>query len=1098
MNRHRQLHRFDFDLGKNLLFVLLIAFSAAIHGSAHAEYIGSANTVSANSSVQSTATEILGNGGGAGVFTYKGGGNAIDAAVATALAACVVNPGNCSLGGYGGHMMIYKSGFDGEPQLVTCIDFNSAAGSLASPDMFADSVNPTNGRWTGALPPANQYGWKAVGVPGTFAGLFMAQTNYGRKMDGTNYFPFAEILKPALARIANGQAAGTAYYTLTSVSNLLMNLYTNSPGYLDSNGNPNPNSSNDPHGVFYSGNIALDIAAAMQANGGLVTYADLTNYRPREVTPYARHFNCPNGTPATVYVAPPGSAGLSVLQEIAMIEAIGWTNGPNGTWDSMRYWHSRAEAARLMWKDHFQWLGDPWGGILPPDFLGNGSTNFCDQFLAHATNGYAVACPWDANEVLLTNSLAGSIIESVNNQTNVTISVDWDDIRYGTRNISISDKWGNCVALTLSMGGDFGAQVAVPNRGLVFGQGMALFDPRPGWPDSIAPGKRPVDNMCPAIVVPDFPISSTNVVGGRPPLAIGGVGGSTIENNVAMHIINYLMDPPSSSVAAPSVSLYNFEGNKIIYMRPSYPAGVQSYLSSVGFSAPGGPPSIGEVSYAEAWIAPLIVTQPAGTNISSGTTVNLEVTATGLPLFYQWFRNGVALADGGAISGSQTPQLTIAPVTNSAAFSVVVSNGAVSINTATVAVTVNGAPAIVVQPTSRTDVEGASATFSVTAAGTAPFAYRWTKNGAPLSNGGNISGATDSTLNLANVSEADAAMYSVVVTNIAGSATSAPATLTIVLTNPPSQLFLYEPFNYSNVGSPVSSNTPTNWTFGGGGANDLSVVGSNLSWAGLAASIGNSVTNGGTGLGVRRLFGTNFNSGKIYFSALFRINDLGFGAWSGLSSMAGGLTATDNTSFRLQVLVKSNSPNGYVIGTQKSGTGATPTFDTIERHAGETIFVVGKYDFTVGPNVVSLWINPIWTTFGTSLEPDTGFITATTGLDGFTIDRFNMRQNTATGSSSVPAAMQWDELRFGRTWADVTPAGPAPEPVTLIGFVKLTNGTFQFAYSNDNSQIYNVFASTNLVNWQSIGAATQTSFGFFQFTDLEATNFQHRFYQLRP
>src|SRR5439155_16680555 len=124
-----------------------------------------------------------------------------------------------------------------------------------------------------------------------------------------------------------------------------------------------------------------------------------------------------------------------------------------------------------------------------------------------------------------------------NNQTNVPIAVDWDDTTYGTCNISTSDQWGNCVALTLTMGTGYGAQVAVTNRGLVLGQGMAKFDARPGWPDSIAPGKRPVNNMCPAIAIPDYPQSPTNGAnGGRPPLAVGGVGGSTIENNMAMQL----------------------------------------------------------------------------------------------------------------------------------------------------------------------------------------------------------------------------------------------------------------------------------------------------------------------------------------------------------------------------------------------------------------------------------------------------------------------------------------------------------------------------------------------------------------------------------
>ena len=88
-------------------------------------------------------------------------------------------------------MLIYKAGWDGGPRLMTCIDFNSTAGSLTSSNMFVGSVDPTNGHWTGSSPPASRIGWKAVGVPGTFAGIYMAQTNYGRKVSGSNYFSFA-------------------------------------------------------------------------------------------------------------------------------------------------------------------------------------------------------------------------------------------------------------------------------------------------------------------------------------------------------------------------------------------------------------------------------------------------------------------------------------------------------------------------------------------------------------------------------------------------------------------------------------------------------------------------------------------------------------------------------------------------------------------------------------------------------------------------------------------------------------------------------------------------------------------------------------------
>jgi hypothetical protein len=189
----------------------------------------------------------------------------------------------------------------------------------------------------------------------------------------------------------------------------------------------------------------------------------------------------------------------------------------------------------------------------------------------------------------------------------------------------------------------------------------------------------------------------------------------------------------------------------------------------------------------------------------------------------------------------------------------------------------------------------------------------------------------------------------------------------------------------------------------------------------LSPSYGNSVTNGGAGLGVRRLFSPGQNSGQVFFSALFRINNLGYGAWSGASAQIGALTASDNQSFRLQVMVESNTPAAYIFGVQKGGTGVSTTFDSTPHYAGETIFLVGEYNFATSPNSVSLWINPSAATFGSASPPGSGFLSATSGVDGYVIDRFNMRQNTA---SSVPAAMQWDELRIGASWASVTPPGP--------------------------------------------------------------------------
>jgi hypothetical protein len=258
---------------------------------------------------------------------------------------------------------------------------------------------------------------------------------------------------------------------------------------------------------------------------------------------------------------------------------------------------------------------------------------------------------------------------------------------------------------------------------------------------------------------------------------------------------------------------------------------------------------------------------------------------------------------------------------------------------------------------------------------------------------------------------------------------------------------------------------------------------------GFALGVGNSVTNGGAGLGTRRLFGMSITNGVLYFSALFRINNLGIGAWNGAASQVGALTAPDGATFRLAVMAALSSTTGYVFGVQKGGSGATATFDTTEYHAGDTVLLVGKYDFTSSPNPASLWINPVSTNFGAATEPP-GFISATTGTNGYAIDRFNMRQNTA---ASVPAAMQWDELRVGTTWAAVTP----PLIPTLASVKRLTNGAIQFSYTNGSALSYSVYASTNLINWASIGSATLISPGIYQFNDTSATNYSRRFYQLR-
>jgi hypothetical protein len=398
---------------------------------------------------------------------------------------------------------------------------------------------------------------------------------------------------------------------------------------------------------------------------------------------------------------------------------------------------------------------------------------------------------------------------------------------------------------------------------------------------------------------------------------------------------------------------------------------------------------------------------------------------------------------------------------------------------------VTGLPVVTLHPASRENILGTHATFTAQAYGSGLLSYQWQLDGA------DIPGATVNTFTRSNVQFSHAGAYTVVVSNSFGTVTSTPATLTVISAQP----FFYEPFDYPNIGGPVSSNTPANWAHNTGTlTNDTHVTSGSLSYPGLAASIGNSVTNGGAGLGVRRLFGTNITSGTLYFSALFRMNAMGTD-WNGAASSIGGLAQPDNNTFSLNILVRTNTggaTNTYVFGLQKPQPAGSQVFDSIPYTNGDTIFLVARYDFNTSPHTVSLWINPNPSEFG-SIMPPPPTLTTSGGTDSTGLDRFNMRQNTAP---SVPAAMQWDELRAGNSWGDVTPFSP-PQAVLLTNVTRLGNGSVQFAFSSNSAQSGSVYASTNLIDWIFIGAPVQVEPGLYRFSDETASDHVQRFYQLR-
>ena len=196
---------------------------------------------------------------------------------------------------------------------------------------------------------------------------------------------------------------------------------------------------------------------------------------------------------------------------------------------------------------------------------------------------------------------------------------------------------------------------------------------------------------------------------------------------------------------------------------------LSGFFACGGGSHPPPPPPV---------IAPTITTQPVGQSAADGTSATFSVVASGTaPLSYQWNRGGTPLAN--ATSSSFTTPL-LAMSDNGASFSVTVSNTAGSITSAPAVLTVHPvAPSISVQPANQTVEPGASASFSVTASGTAPLSYQWSRGRTP------ITGATSSTYTTPTTTLADnGASFTVAVSNAAGSLVSSAAVLTVQILAP--------------------------------------------------------------------------------------------------------------------------------------------------------------------------------------------------------------------------------------------------------------------------------------------------------------------------
>ena len=222
---------------------------------------------------------------------------------------------------------------------------------------------------------------------------------------------------------------------------------------------------------------------------------------------------------------------------------------------------------------------------------------------------------------------------------------------------------------------------------------------------------------------------------------------------------------------------------------------------------------------------PAITSQPISQTVTAGQTASFSVTATGTsPLSYQWRKNGANIS-GATASAYTTPAMTSSD--NGAQFTVVISNLAGTVTSSAATITVNAPPLITVQPVSQNVVVGQTATFSITATGTAPLSYQWQKNGAA------ISGATSSTYTTpATTSSDNGSQFDVTVINSIGSVTSNTITLTVTAPGQLSTGSSTLSFGNVNVGSSSTQST----TVTNSGAANVTISGVAVTGAGVSVN----------------------------------------------------------------------------------------------------------------------------------------------------------------------------------------------------------------------------------------------------------------------
>jgi gamma-glutamyltranspeptidase / glutathione hydrolase len=456
-----------------------------------------------------------------GADVLQRGGNAVDAAVATGFAMAVTYPRAGNLGG-GGYMVIHLA----HPRRDVAIDYREVAPAATTRGIFLDDKGEAD-------PQKSRDSALGVGVPGTVAGLALAEARYG-----SGKLSLADLIAPAIKLARDGiPIADDVADSLPDVARRVGRFPSSAKIFLKPDGSALANGDTLTQSdladtleaiarggprAFYEGAVADKIAAGVRAAGGIMTSDDLKNYRPLERAPVRGSYRGYD----IVSMPPSSSGGVVLIEMLNILE--GYRLGALGP-NSAERLHLMAEAMARAYADRAAFLGDPATVKAPLARLM--SKRYARQLRAGIDPDHAT--PAQAIHPEMAPGREGT----------------------NTTHFAVVDRFGNAVSNTYTLNFSYGLGLVAEGTGVLLNNELDDFAAKPGAANAYGltggdanapgPGKRPLSSMTPTIVLKD----------GKPVLVTGSPGGSQITTAV-LQVISNVLDlklPVADAVAAPRI-----------------------------------------------------------------------------------------------------------------------------------------------------------------------------------------------------------------------------------------------------------------------------------------------------------------------------------------------------------------------------------------------------------------------------------------------------------------------------------------------------------------------------------------------------------------